>query len=66
MIRNAMIAVAVLAMAIAAAVSCAPSGQETELLPPTRDGMFYLNFAEAKSAAQAEDKMLMLEMWRPG
>lgn len=66
MLRNALIAIAVLVVAIAAAVSCAPPGQETELVAPDRDGMFYLNFAEAKSTAQAENKLLMVEMWRPG
>lgn len=64
--RNVMMGIAVLAMAIAAAVGCTPADQETELLPPSREGMFYTSFADAQSAAQADGKMIMLELWRPG
>jgi len=64
--RNAITGIAMLVLAIMAALGCTPTAQETELLPPSRDGMFYLNFAEAKSVALADNKMILLELWRPG
>lgn len=64
--RNALTGIAVLVLAIIAALGCTPSAQEAELVPPSRDGMFYLDFAEAKSVARAENKMVMVDFWRPG
>lgn len=57
---------AALALALCALASCARPAVETELLPETRDGMFYLDFAEAQTVARAEGKSILLDMWRPG
>lgn len=62
----ALVTLAVLTLGILVVAGCSQPAQETQLLPPDRDGIFYLNFAEAQSVAQANDKLIMLELWRPG
>ena len=57
---------AVLAFALCALASCGSPAVETQLLPETREGIFYLDFAEAQTVARAEGKSILLDMWRPG
>jgi hypothetical protein len=40
--------------------------REVQLLPAARDGIFYTSFAEAVQIARANDKHILLELWRPG
>jgi hypothetical protein len=47
-------------------VGCSAVPGETQLVPESRDGMFYTVFAEAQRDAAAADKYILLEMWRPG
>lgn len=63
--RDMITRIAALALAVVVALGCAPSSQDNETRPPTRDGLFYLNFAEARNVAQAENKMMLVEFWRP-
>ncbi len=56
----------VICAAPAALAVCARQNAEVQLLPETREGMFYLNYAEAKQVAQAEGKHLLVDFWRPG
>ena len=56
----------VICAAPAALTVCARQSAEVQLLPETREGMFYLNYAEAKDVAQAEGKHLLVDFWRPG
>lgn len=53
-------------LAISAAFGCSQQVQEVQLVPETREGMFLMSFAEAKAAAQTENKMILVDMWRPG
>ena len=55
--------VLVLVLAALAASGC---GGEVELRPPARDGIFYLDLAQAQKAAAEGDQYLLLDMWRPG
>ena len=54
------------ALALGAAFGCSQQANEVQLMPETREGMILMNFAEAKAAAQAENKMILVDMWRPG
>ena len=63
--QHGLLALLALAAPVALAV-CAKQAAEVQLLPETREGMFYLNFAEAEGVAQAEGKHLLVDFWRPG
>jgi len=56
----------VLALALCVLASCTQPATETRLLPETREGIFYFDFAAAQAVAQAEGKAILLDMWRPG
>lgn len=60
-LRALLVSAAPLALAV-----CAKQNAEVQLLPETREGMFYLNFAEAQGVAQSEGKHLLVDFWRPG
>ena len=45
---------------------CAITPGETELEPAVKDGMFHTVFATAQQEAIDSDKLILLEMWRPG
>jgi hypothetical protein len=60
------LAVAALGVLLMSLGSCGGAGGETELLPPSRDGIFYTVFADACQTAATEEKLILLEMWRPG
>jgi hypothetical protein len=55
-----------LTFTLCALASCAQPSGDTQLVPETREGIFYLDFAEAQAVAQAEGKAILLDMWRPG
>jgi hypothetical protein len=57
---------AVLAVTALATWACSRQVNLVQLVPETREGMFYLNFAEAREVAQREDKHILLDFWRPG
>ena len=63
--KHGLLALLVCATPVALAV-CAKQNAEVQLLPETREGMFYLNFAEAQGVAQSEGKHLLVDFWRPG
>ena len=58
--------VLVLGLALGLAAACAKQQAEVELHPETREGMFYMNYAEAKEVARTEGKQLLVDFWRPG
>lgn len=63
------LAVTVLAGWATAAIllsACAQKNAEVQLQPETREGLFYLQFAEAREVAQRENKHLLVDFWRPG
>ena len=41
-------------------------GGSVELHPQPRDGLFYTVLADAQKEAALKDKLILLEMWRPG
>ena len=47
-------------------MGCSVTPGDTQLVPESRDGMFYTAFAEAQREAEASDKYILVEMWRPG
>ena len=47
-------------------LGCAVTPGETELVPAVKDGMFHTVFATAQQEAIDSEKLLLLEMWRPG
>ena len=51
---------------LALLAGCSTPPGETQLVPDTKDGMFYTVFAEAQREAAESDKYILLEMWRPG
>jgi hypothetical protein len=55
-----------LVAACALLLACSRQTGEVQLLPESREGMFYLNFAEAQQVAQSEGKHILLDFWRPG
>ena len=55
-----------LGVALGMAAACAQKSGEVQLHPETREGMFYLRFAEAQEVARTEGKHLLLDFWRPG
>jgi hypothetical protein len=54
------------ALALGMGFGCSQQAQEAELTPESREGVFLLSFAEARAAAQTENKMILVDMWRPG
>jgi hypothetical protein len=54
------------ALAVGMLSACGKPAGDTRLVPETREGMFYLDFAEAQQAARSEGKAILLDMWRPG
>ena len=56
----------VVAIGLAALLAACTGGTETQLVPLSRDGMFYTAFAEAQQLATGQDKLILLEFWRPG
>jgi hypothetical protein len=45
---------------------CMGSAGEVELVPESREGIFYTSFEEAQREAQSQNKHILLDMWRPG
>lgn len=62
------LAFALLALAAASALlpACARQNAEVKLVPEKREGQFYMQFADAREAAQKENKMILVDFWRPG
>lgn len=49
-----------------ALTGCMGTSGDVELLPESREGMFYNVFAEAQQEAQKQNKHILLDLWRPG
>jgi hypothetical protein len=60
------IMIAIVALTLVSALGCSVTPGDTQLVPESRDGMFYTVFAEAQREAVTSDKYILLEMWRPG
>lgn len=63
--KHGLLALLVCAAPAALAV-CARQSGEVQLLPESREGMFYMNYAEAQEVAQSQGKHLLVDFWRPG
>ena len=60
------LSLAITALILALLMGCSVTPGETQLVPETRDGIFYTDFAAAQAEAAASDKYILLDMWRPG
>jgi len=64
--RTARAALVCLLSGAAALAGCMGTSGEVELLPESREGMFYNVFAEAQQEALKQNKHILLDLWRPG
>jgi len=57
---------ATVAAGLALLVGCVGASGEVELRPDSREGIFYTVYAEAAQEAADQNKLLLIEFWRPG
>lgn len=57
---------ATVAAGMALLVGSVGASGEIELRPDSREGMFHTIYAEAAQEAVDQNKLLLIEFWRPG
>jgi len=50
----------------ASIAGCMGRSGEVELVPESREGVFFTSFEDAQREAQSQNKHILLDMWRPG
>lgn len=57
---------ATVAVGLALLVGSVDASGEVELRPDPREGMFHTVYADAAQEASDQNKLLLIEFWRPG
>ena len=57
---------AAIAASLSVLAGCMGAWGEVELRPPSREGMFNTIYAEVAKDAADNDKLILMEFWRPG
>ncbi len=57
---------ATVAAGLALLAGCVGASGEVELRPDSREGMFHTVYADAAQEAVDQNKLLLIEFWRPG
>ena len=57
---------ALVAASLALLAGCVGTSGEVELRPDSREGIFYTVYAEAAQEAADQNKLILIDFWRPG